>query len=650
MFYINKITSSSVIDYAAEELRKYFRMMMPEGGNVEIKYDPFAKDGFRLGLMQDFGFDVSDVKDVELDDIIYFDCDECGGIIAGDNPRSVLLSVYEYLRAQGCRWLLPGVDGELIPIHNIRPAKLRHVPSMRYRGWVSEGTEFQQSMVEAVELAPKLGMNVFMIEFKFPRSYYERYYNHDHNPYREAEPVSMNTIMQWKRQLEAEIAKRGLQYHDMGHGFTYEPLGIAAEDGWDTAYDAKLTPKQRGLIAMMNGERKICHYPINTNLCMSNPEARKKMVDYAVNYARVHGNVDYLHIWLADANNNHCECDECVKKRPSDFYVMMLNELDEALDEAWLDTKIVFIVYMDTAWAPIEEKIKNQNRFLLMLAPITRRYDISLEGDEIAAKTNPYVRNKLQLPKSLEEFYAYFNEWREEWKGANVSFEYHFWRAMWNDISGIRLARLLHEDVRAYLANGIDGILEDGSQRAFFPNGFELYAYARSMFDKGIPFEEILEDYYSAAYGEEWKKVYDYMMELDEAFDYQFMVRRKSVNPKVSRLYNPDHAKSLEKVKAICERARNVIKSLYKSDYRVRTVSIRLLEYHLEYAELLAEAYIPKAEGKDKEAFEKYKTLVDTMAKHEITIEKYYDHCLMANALAVVFKDTVTHNEYMDVN
>ena len=79
-------------------------------------------------------------------------------------------------------------------------------------------------------------------------------------------------------------------------------------------------------------------------------------------------------------------------------------------------------------------------------------------------------------------------------------------------------------------------------------------------------------------------------------------------------------------------------------------MSLRLLEYHLEYAELLAEAYIPKAEGKDKEAFEKYKTLVDTMAKHEVTIEKYYDHCLMANALAVVFKDTVTHNEYMDVN
>ena len=649
MFTINKMTANSVIDYAAEELRKYLRMMMPEGGSVEIRYDPQASAGFRLGLMQDFGLDVSDVKDVTLDDILYFDCDEKGGVIAGDNPRSVLLSVYEYLRHQGCRWILPGVDGELVPLKDIRPAKLRHVPSMRYRGWVSEGTEFQQSMIEAVELAPKLGMNVFMIEFKFPKSYYERYYNHDNNPYREPEPVSMNTLMQWKRQLETEITKRGLQYHDMGHGFTYEPLGIAGEDGWDTSYDEKVTPQQRELMALIDGERKIQYYPINTNLCMSNPKARKKMVDYAVNYAKVHGNVDYLHIWLADAKNNHCECEECVKKRPTDFYVMMLNELDEALSAEGLDTKIVFIVYMDTSWAPLEERIKNQERFLLMLAPITRRYDISLEGDKITAKTNPYVRNDLQLPQSLEEFYAYFNEWREGWKGSNISFEYHFWRAMWNDITGIRLAKLLHEDVRAYSANGIDGMLEDGSQRCFFPNGFELYTYARAMFNKETSFEEILEDYYTTAYGKDWKQVYDYMMELDEAFDYQFMVRRKSANPKVSLLYCPEHVKNLERVKEICTRAREVVKSLRQKEYRVRTVSMRLLEYHLEYAELLAEAYIPKALGKDDEAFARYQTLVDTMARHEVTIEKYYDHCLMANALKVVFQNMVSHNEYMDV-
>jgi hypothetical protein len=178
MFYINKITSDSVVDYAAEELKKYLRMMMPEGGDVKIAYNPEAKDGFRLGLMQDFGLDVSDAEDTELDDILYIDCDECGGIIAGDNPRSVLLSVYEYLRQNGCRWLMPTVDGEYIPMQDIKPVKYRHKPSMRYRGWCNEGSESQKTMLDAIEFAPKVGLNVFMLEFRIPTAYYNRHYLH----------------------------------------------------------------------------------------------------------------------------------------------------------------------------------------------------------------------------------------------------------------------------------------------------------------------------------------------------------------------------------------------------------------------------------------------------------------------------------------
>ena len=95
MLAINKISSASAVDFAAEELKKYLRMMSPEGGDIKIAYDPSATDGFRLGLMAELGLDTSDVPDTELDDIIYIDCDTSGGIIAGSNPRSVLLSVYE---------------------------------------------------------------------------------------------------------------------------------------------------------------------------------------------------------------------------------------------------------------------------------------------------------------------------------------------------------------------------------------------------------------------------------------------------------------------------------------------------------------------------------------------------------------------------
>ena len=72
--------------------------MMPEGGDIKIEYAPDAKDGFRLGLMGELGLDLSDAEKPELDDVIYIDTDTEGGVIAGSNPRAVLIAVYEYLR------------------------------------------------------------------------------------------------------------------------------------------------------------------------------------------------------------------------------------------------------------------------------------------------------------------------------------------------------------------------------------------------------------------------------------------------------------------------------------------------------------------------------------------------------------------------
>ena len=93
MFVINKLRADHVIDFAAEELKEYLRMMMPRCGEIAICYNPEAKDGFRLGLLEDFGLPC-EAEDVVLDDIVHIDTDLEGGILAGSNPRSVLFAVY----------------------------------------------------------------------------------------------------------------------------------------------------------------------------------------------------------------------------------------------------------------------------------------------------------------------------------------------------------------------------------------------------------------------------------------------------------------------------------------------------------------------------------------------------------------------------
>ncbi len=299
MFIINKICASNVIDFASEELKKYLRMMMPYGVDVEIRYAPDAKDGFRLGLMQDFGLDVSDADDTELDDILYIDCDEKGGIIAGSNPRSVLLSVYEYLKRNGCRWVLPGVDGEYIPIKDIESVKLRFKPSCRYRGWCSEGAQIHSGVLDAIDLCPKLGMNVYMIQFNNPKFFYGVYYKHTKNQEnRESEMISEEQALQWKRECESEFDKRGLQFHDVGHGWNYLPFGLekALKNASDDP-DSTINDEERLIIALRDGERKVYRESIaNTNFCMSRADLRSKVADYIVDFSGKHRNIDYLHV------------------------------------------------------------------------------------------------------------------------------------------------------------------------------------------------------------------------------------------------------------------------------------------------------------------------------------------------------------------
>ena len=78
MLYVNKLIDHPTVGYAADELKKYISMMMPEGEDIKISFNPTASEGFRLGLMQDFGLDTSDATDTEADDIVYIDTDEKG--------------------------------------------------------------------------------------------------------------------------------------------------------------------------------------------------------------------------------------------------------------------------------------------------------------------------------------------------------------------------------------------------------------------------------------------------------------------------------------------------------------------------------------------------------------------------------------------
>ena len=623
MYTINKITSNHVVDFAAEELKKYLRMMMPFCGEIDIKYSPDAADGFRLGLMSDFGLDTSEADDIELDDIVHIDTDKNGGIIAGSNPRSILQAVYRYLQENGCRWLFPGIDGEFIPMKDIAPVKYHKMADCRYRGQCNEGAEFQPNMMEAIDFTPKIGLNIFMLEFFIPTFYYNAFYKHDNNPAREPEPITLDNMVQWKRQCEAEISKRGLQFHDIGHGWTAEPFGI---------FEGKEVPEESiKYTALVNGKRGIFKgmHPYNTNACMSNPEARKIMVDYICDYAQKNTHVDYLHIWLADCYNNHCECDECVKKTPSDWYVILMNDLDDELTARNLSTRIVFICYVDTSWPPVSETLKNPRRFSLLVAPISRDYTVPASPDVSNVTYPEYQRNKNSLFTDVDQYIKVGNDWQERCNVRAMLYEYHFYVNQYQDPGTLSFARIVYDDIINYKKNGLNGLINDCSQRSFFPNGFAFYIYGQLQFDTSLSFEFLLEDYFSHAYGEDWREVLAIFEKIGKSMDHKYVARKRSANIKIGKAYNPSVAADLRRMSKIAEEAKPFLDAHKNMPMRAQTVAYKLLRYYMEYCTGLADCLTLKALGAGPEAKRAFDAFLADFGRHEIEIGTYYDQYLM---------------------
>ena len=646
MYKIYKVTASPVVDYAAEELKKYLRMMMPRCGEILISYAPEAKDGFRLGLMEAFGLDTSEAEVPDLDDIIHIDADKNGGIIAGNNPRSVLLAVYRYLTINGCRWLFPGVDGEFIPIKDIEPVQYHKMADSRYRGQCNEGAESQQAMLETIEFTPKLGMNTYMLEFDIPKAYYDWYYNHTYNEMnREPEPINADTVLQWKRACEVEIAKRGLQFHDIGHGWNAEAFGISSVDGWVKDENNPIPEEARQYLALINGKRDLFKgVALNTNFCMSNPEARAIVTKAVCDYAQANPHVTYLHVWLADYQKNHCECDTCRTKRPSDWYVVFLNDIDEELTKRELATRIVFCVYSDTAYEPTCEYIKNPARFTMLMGAISRSYTYSVEKDPKVGELKPFVLNKSDRLDTMEEYIVRADLWRKFAPCNSFAYEYHFWKHQFYAPGTLCFAKRVCEDVISYQDNRFNGIIQDCSQRSFFPNGFSFYCYGQKLFDHSLTYEELEKDYFTHAYGDQWELALEYLRTVDTYMPQTYMEAKHTARVP-NNFYNPAMEEKLLALVPMAKEFEEKLRGHKNMPVRVQTVAMRLLALHAQYVQGLAKAMALKSVGKDDEAKKAAADFFAEFGKYEVAIERYYDHMLMVHAMNVIFNTKCTMDQ-----
>lgn len=611
---LGRIGTHETIRFACSELVRCLQQMDGELFLEQRVYE--ARDLTRTDILW-IGLDGS--VPYSQDDTICICVSEGAGVITGSNERSVLLAVYRMLYTLGCRWIRPGRDGERIPSRELLPeqlqVQLQERASYRHRAVCIEGANDYQHVADMIDWLPKVGMNGYFVQFMTPHTFFNRWYNHLGNPMMPGQPLTEDDVKHiWKR-LEEEILRRGLMYHAVGHGWTCEPFGIEGL-GWDT-YDKEVPPETKQYFAEVNGKRELWGVPLDTNLCYSNPEVRNRVTDAIVNYCRANPQVDYLHFWLADGSNNHCECPACQTARPSDFYVRMLNELDEKLTAAGIPTRIVFLIYRDLFWEPEVETIRNQDRFVLMFAPIARTYtkafaeDCHLLPPEQLA---PYVRNKLKKLVSVSENITRLSRWQAQFRGDSFDFDYHM---MWDhllDPGYYECARILHKDMVNLDQIGLNGMVSCQNQRVFQPTGLPMYAMARGLWDKTSRFEDVVREYFEAAFDEDAEAVAVYMRTLSALFHPPYL---RGELPQEDLALAADFAK-IPRVVAQFRRD-------YLETNRDKSPAWKYLTYHADVCVLLSEILQLQASGQTEAAADRGKELQQYLRQTEQFTHPVFD-------------------------
>ena len=610
------LTNETVL-FAKEELEKYLLLLdnnIPANFQITLQY-----------------LDETD----EENDTVSVDVGENGGVLAGSNPRSVLFAVYQYLEALGICWVRHGKDGEYIPDNvtvSERTIQFKRTAKHKVRGMCIEGAVSIENMLDNIDWVAKVGFNTYWLQFMTPYNFFNRWYNHVMNPTKEGRTITIEEAREFREKMVREIKKRGISYYAVGHGWTCIPFGLPGEGGWTEVTEGP-SEEIKPYLALRDGKREfVNNIPMNTELCYSNPEARAKVAMCLADYAEQHPEVDVIVISLSDGVYNHCECENCRKKIPSDFLVILLNEIDEELTKRGISTKLAVALYRDFLWAPETETLKNRDRFILKFSPITRPYNVSYADIETLPEIPKFVRNKMEGPTTLEGNTAHLVSWLKQCPGQAISFEYYYWWGEhYRDFGSFNLAKVVYKDIQTLESLGLNGLISCQSQRAFMPSGLGSYVMAKTLWDDTVPFESMAEVYFKGAFGELEGIFKAYLENLSkiakEADEKLRFTQLKTVSEEM-----------LETIKDIRSNLKKPLPYCHEK-------SVDYIEFHCEHMIINAIAELAMLEKGLEGSIEEWKTLIKFLQENEDRFQSVLD-------ITQVFPDLHyrRHREMMGLN
>lgn len=638
---------NETVEYAAEELKKYIVAMSRGRINPEITDSGDSSSGIVLGTLDELSLDTSDLTDPFVEDIVDIKVKNAVGYIAGSNSRSILFGVYKYCYSLGCRYIRPGPDGDYIPKADVTSHEFvyRKKADSPVRGEIVEGCVSYEHCRDTVYYLPKIGMNAYMIEGYVPYAYMHKWYGHVGNTRlrRKGQVTDYDKMDDYMRLLERDIKRVGLQLHTLGHAWMFSKFGMKNSGRSDG--EQKLAPEAEQYVALVGGKRKLHNgSQFYTHFCYSNPDGRRILAETVVEYATKNPHVDYVHLWLADSINNSCECVACRKYEPSDWYVLLLNEIDDALTAAGLNTRIVMIMYVETVRPPKVLRLKHPERFIMTVA-IGSHYEKGYQRTECTEPLPPYEVNNFKYFTAPQQFMCH-DEWKRINNGMLSSiFEYRFYMDHYVDLGYMQIARETHRDMKALDAMDFQGCLTDKTHRNYMPTALPVIMMGETLFDHSIDFETFTNEYFEGAFGEDGGKVREYLEGLTELLSpSNFRVDAnldideggigQAVTQKRSWKNNPEVAERARRIPDYIDAFKETIEDNISYAYsNAQMDSWIYLGYHGEIVRRYSAVLLKGAEGDIKGAQEGYFELEKYVSDNELIFHRVFDGFLFLRAL-----------------
>ena len=633
MFISDKVRNQTT-QYAKDELIAYLTKMA--GLHNLARIDLMLIDENRDNTMDDdrYIIDITDGK----------------GFIKGSNSRSILLGVYAYLKLLGCRFLRPGVNGEIVPKSDLSGEfKVDATASYNHRIEVMEGAINDDIVIEVLRWLPKAGYNGYFIQFVTPHIFLKRWHSHELNPYKEGEPLSWEEADEQTLRIEKFTKLLGFQLWSIGHGYMFLPFGMDYGPEWT----AKLSEEAVPHVALVNGKRAVSGGNINyTNLCYSDPVVKEKMADFFVDFMKKKPYVNLLAISLADGLNNYCECELCKNKTVSDIYVEMLNSIDEKLTANGFDVKIKLSHYVGTRWAPIEAKLNNKERYISGIAAM-RKYTEPYVTEEYTGPLHENVTNKYWPTPDFATSLRFMNDWQKACGPfPKCIWDYHLYSAHYFDIAGyMNFSNIIAQDVKLLKDLGSDGIMNCKTQRCAMPTNLPAYTFGEMLFNRELNYEDVKNDYFCSAFGGFAKETEEYLTHLGELIDHNMLRVKTDVaatggttadkNSVWAWRNNPDAAALFAQVPNVVDSFMEKANEYLKTEEN-KTIkrSFQILYYHGEIMKRLAKALYLGAIGNREECDTAVNEIRDYVMKNEDEYLLEFDSYLFIRRFIneVVFK------------